>query len=322
MTHLSVDLFDDSLDILNPEQQDLRKKLSDHVWMLAGDIGARSLTQAPDGLKKAAEYIEYVFRKFGYPTQKQEFEADVFGSDLEKPGSKTVHKTHNIIAELPGSDRASEIIIVGAHYDTEYASPGANDNASGIAVLLELSRILRERKQHRCIRFVAFTNEEQPYCRTEQMGSWQYARLCMERKEKILAMLCLETIGYYSDEAQSQRLPDPSFEIINHDRGNFIAFISNLKSRGLLDQFTEAFRSSIRFPSIAVATAESVRGVDYSDHQNFWQLGIPALMITDTAFYRYPHYHESTDTPEKLDFDKLARITAAIADSIQELSKS
>jgi Zn-dependent M28 family amino/carboxypeptidase len=323
MTYLSADLFVEALAHLTEEQVLSRSNISNHVWMLAGDIGARSLTRAPNGLHKSAEYIEYVFKKIGYNPVDQVFSAEVYnlaGSQRQPP---VIHQTRNIIAELKGATSAEEIIVVGAHYDTEYSSPGANDNATGVAALLEIARVLYANQQaEHTIRFVAFTNEEQPFCRTNQMGSKVYADACKDRNEKIKAMICLETIGCYTEEPGTQNFPDPTFESLGHDIGNFIAFVSNVASESLLKKCVTSFRRLVRFPSIAVAASENVRGIDYSDHQNFWQLGYPALMITDTAFYRYPHYHEKTDTPDKVDFDRLAVVTGAIAEMIIDLTKA
>ncbi len=290
--------------------------------MLAGDIGARSLTRAPAGLLKSAEYIEYVFKKAGYAPESQYFNTEVISMDTRKSPYPSIQKTRNIIAEIKGNTIPDEIIIVGAHYDTEYDSPGANDNASGVAALLELSKLLLLRGSlERTIRFVAFTNEEQPYSRTNEMGSRQYANACHRKGEQINAMLCLETIGYYTNQSKSQRFPSQEFDSVGCDKANFITFISsNIASEPLLKNSIPYFRDSVRFPSLAFSAPETMRPVDFSDHQNFWSLGYPAIMITDTAYFRYEHYHASTDTPDKICFDQLAVLTDGICEVIQKLS--
>lgn len=295
----------------------MRKNLSNHVWTLAGDIGARSLTKAPEGLLKSAEYIDYVFKKVGYAPLSQWFNAEVY-SGANRP---QMHSTKNIVAELKGTTLADQIVIVGAHYDTEYSSPGANDNASGVAALLEIARILKAGSLSRTIRFAAFSNEEQPFCRTDQMGSRIYATKCREDNEAIAAMICLETMGFYTDERGSQKFPENLSQSIGHDVGNFIAIVSNLESKPLLEECAMAFRGAVRFPSVALSAPETVRGIDYSDHQSFWRLGYPAVMITDTAFFRYPHYHEKTDTPDKIDFDRLTVVTTGVASMVAKLGQ-
>ncbi|MBX9685802.1 MAG: M20/M25/M40 family metallo-hydrolase [Candidatus Obscuribacterales bacterium] len=233
------------------------------------------------------------------------------------------HSARNLIAELKGSTHADQIVIVGAHYDTEYSSPGANDNATGVAAMLKIARSLQlSGPMGRTIRFVAFSNEEQPFSRTDQMGSRVYADYCRERSEQVSAMICLETIGFYTNEPGSQKFPDHFPQSIGHDAGNFIAIVSNLESETLLKECITTFRSKVRFPSIALAVAESVRGIDYSDHQSFWRAGYPAVMVTDTAFFRYPHYHEKTDTPDKIDFDRLTIVTSGIAAMIIKLGQA
>lgn len=321
MTYLSADLFAETPAELTAEQVLLRKNISNHVWMLAGDIGARSLTEAPNGLVKSAEYIEYVFKRIGYVPSSQFFNAEVFcarGSNRPQ-----VHSTRNIVAELKGRTNSDQIVIVGAHYDTEYLSPGANDNASGVAALLEIARAIQVNGAlNLTIRFVAFSNEEQPYCKTDQMGSRVYAASCRENNDCIAAMICLETIGFYTDQPGSQKYPEPFSQSIEHDAGNFVALVSNVESELLLKKCAGAFWEAVRFPSIALSAAENIRGVDYSDHQSFWRLGYPAVMITDTAFFRYPHYHQKTDTPEKIDFDRLALVTTGIISIVKAVADS
>jgi hypothetical protein len=146
--------------------------------------------------------------------------------------------------------------------------------------------------------------------------------LCAERKENVIAMLSLETMGYYSDEPGSQSFPHDVFGLVYPKQGDFIAFVSNMKSRRLLNRFTKLFRSASPYPSEKVAVPESIRGIAYSDHAAFWRYNYPALMITDTAFYRYPHYHTKQDTPEKVDYDSLARVVCGIAEVVKQISKS
>jgi len=305
-------------------EQELSGKLSTHVWMLGSDIGPRSLTSAPENLEKAALYLEQILRSYGHAVSTQEFDVEVFtsrnpqitGSGI---GFASAHcKTRNVIAEISGSRKPEEIVVVGAHYDSVYDCPAANDNGSGVAALLAIAQLFAQAKCERTLRFVAFTNEEPPFFDTEDMGSRRYARSCHQRGDRIVAMLCLETLGYYTDKPDSQKLPHPIFKLVCPTTGNFLAFITNLKGRPLLKQCVGAFRQAVKFPSEALALPEQITGVSFSDHSAFWRCGYPALMVTDTAFYRYPHYHEAGDTPDKIDFDVMARavhgLSAVVAD--------
>jgi Zn-dependent M28 family amino/carboxypeptidase len=201
-------------------------------------------------------------------------------------------------------------IVVGAHYDTVPGSPGADDNASGVAVLIELSRMVQ------AVRFVAFANEESPYFLGPEMGSYVYAR---DRGRGLRAMFSLEMLGYYRDEPGSQRYPAP-LGLFYPDRGNFIAFVGDLGALPLLRRSIRVFRANSGFPSEWLAAPSLVPGVSWSDHWSFRKHGIPALMVTDTAFYRYPHYHLATDTPEKLDYERMARVTLGLAGMLKELT--
>ena len=263
------------------------------IETLAGKIGERNVTR-PQAYAAAAAFIEETFRAAGYaPARLQD----------------------NIEAEVRGSD---EIIIVGAHYDTVPGSPGADDNASGVAAMLEIARRLRD--SQKTIRFVAFANEESPFFGTAAMGSRQYAQRCRERREKVVAMFSLETIGYFSDAPKSQTYPS-MLHLIYPPTANFIAFVSNLKSRALLRRCVREFRSATDIPVAKGALPEFIAGVTWSDQLSFWQCGYPAVMVTDTALFRNPHYHTASDRPETLDYDRLARVVDGLTAMIRALSK-
>ena len=206
-------------------------------------------------------------------------------------------------------------IVVGAHYDTVPGSPGADDNASGVAAVIELSRMLPTEG----IRFVAFANEELPYSHGEEMGSFVYAKRAREREERISAMFSLEMLGCYSDAPGSQRYP-PVIGWFYPDRANFIAFVGDLGARHLVKRAHTLFRRHSDFPSQSLAAPAFVRGVTHSDHWSFRRHGYPAVMVTDTAFNRYPHYHRATDTPEKLDYERMATVTRGLAGMLRELA--
>ncbi|HKZ17533.1 MAG TPA: M20/M25/M40 family metallo-hydrolase [Geobacteraceae bacterium] len=291
---------------LTPAEAEIEELLRKHVASLAGTIGERN-TLRYAALQRAAQYITDSLEALGLRVWEQSYQAD------DK-------KVANIVAELSGTVRPEEIVIVGAHYDSQPGSPGADDNASGVAALLELARLFRDAKPGRTIRFVAFVNEEYPFFQTELMGSRVYATEAKKRNEKISAMLSLESIGYYSETAGSQKYPFP-FSFIYPDTGNFIGFVGNFRSGSLLRRSVAAFRKASRFPSEGVIAPEFIAGIGWSDHWSFWQEAYPALMITDTAPFRNPHYHEPTDTPDRLDYGRMARVVAGLAQVVRELAK-
>lgn len=270
-------------------------------------IGERHLDR-PEALYRAADWIEAELTAAGYAVQRQIYQ--VFGQDCA-----------NIEVELRGEAKPDEIVIVGAHYDTVLGTPGANDNGSGVAATLALARRFAKAKPARTLRFVAFVNEEPPYFQTDHMGSRVYARRCKERKEKVVGMLSLETIGYYDDREGSQRYPEP-FQKLYPSKGNFIGFIGNLDSAELVRRVVETFRKNEDFPSEGAALPSFVAGVGFSDHWSFFEEGYPALMVTDTAMMRYPHYHEATDTADKMDFDRMARVVRGLEAAVAKISGS
>lgn len=286
--------------------ESLAIELRSDVAFLADEIGERNVWNRPHELSAAAEYIESEFAAAGYAVNPQEYEVD--GCNCR-----------NLEVEARGSARPEEIVIIGAHYDTVIGTPGANDNTSGVAAMLALARRFSGRPVDRTLRFVAFVNEEKPYAHTDTMGSRVYSRRCAERGESVTAMLSLETIGYYDDTPGSQKYPRP-FGLLYPSEGNFIAFVSNIKSRRLLRQVVAAFRRSEKFPSEGAALPATVYGVGFSDHWSFWQEGYPAVMVTDTAMFRYPHYHQPEDTTDKINFDRLARVVRGLENVLTDLA--
>jgi Zn-dependent M28 family amino/carboxypeptidase len=166
---------------------------------------------------------------------------------------------------------------------------------------------------------VAFANEEPPYSFGPEMGSWAWAKRARERGEAIRAMFSLEMLGYYRDAPGSQRYPAP-LGLFYPDRAHFVAFVGDLGARGLVRRSIEAFRKNAQFPSEGVAAPAFIPGVTWSDHWSFGRHGYPAIMVTDTAFYRYPHYHLPSDTPDKLDYERMARVTIGLAAMLNELA--
>jgi hypothetical protein len=290
---------------LTQEQAELSTVLRLSVETLAGNIGERNYIYLRN-LNAAADFIEQSLTRTGLRVQRHPYRVD----------GKTYY---NIEAEKKGRGDAGRIYIVGAHYDSVPGSPGANDNASGIAALLWFARGLAEKQAMSTMRFVAFSNEEPPFFWTQNMGSYVYARLCKERGENIVGMISLETIGCYYEKEGTQHYMFP-LGLFYPSQGNFIAFVSNLSSRKLLKETVSAFRRNTAFPSEGGSFPWLTPGVFWSDHWPFWKMGYPALMVTDTALFRYPYYHTGEDTPDKLDYDRLARVVTGLEKMIGELA--
>ena len=261
--------------------------------MLARTIGERNVWHYPQ-LQRAAEYIDLQLRNDGYATRRQTYEVS------RLPVS-------NVEGTSPGRTRAAEVVVFGAHYDSVTGCPGANDNATGVAAMLELAHRFATKPQARTLRFVAFVNEEPPFFRTGEMGSVVYANEARRRGEDITGMISLETIGYYSNAPGSQRYP-AHIGMLYPDVGNFVGFVANVGSARLLLRARRAFRRGTRFPLQCAAVPAAIPGVGWSDHWAFWEAGYAAMMVTDTAPFRYPWYHTAEDTPDKIDFERLAQV--------------
>ncbi len=284
---------------LTASQQALSDRLRSHVEYLAGHIGQRN-TEQPGSLTQTVDYLQTQFRDSDLIAHVLEYDGDGVGPFI------------NLEVEIHGRARPQEVLVIGAHYDSAWPAPGADDNASGVAVLLELARQFANQRFDRTIRLVAFANEELPHYGSDRMGSKVYARQISEREENIIGMFSLEMLGYYDDDPGSQRFPRP-VEPFYPDRGNFLAFVANLASGGLLRKAIAGFRQHASLPSQGIAAPVAlVPDIRRSDHAMFWAQGYPAVMITDTAGFRNPHYHRHTDTPETLDYDRMARATEGL----------
>jgi len=283
----------------------LTERLERHVLHLAQDIGERNLHH-PEQLQAAESYIHAVWQQQGYAVRRQEYTLDGM-------------RFANLEVTRRGTPYADAILLIGAHYDTVRGSPGANDNGSGVAVLLELARAFRDDQPGHTVRLVAFANEEMPFFYTAGQGSRVYARAARSRGDDIRLMLSLETMGYYSDQPHSQGYP-ALFRFFYPDRADFIALVSNFRSRRTMYRLAREFRQVSDFPLQHVATFAFVPGVAWSDHLSFWREGYRAIMVTDTAFYRYPFYHSAEDSAEKLDYPRLAEVTHALQRALCNLS--
>jgi Zn-dependent M28 family amino/carboxypeptidase len=287
-----------------PKQADLAAALRRDVVELADKIGERNVEKYA-ALQKAADFIERELSVVG-KVSRQTYPAS--GKDCD-----------NLEVEIKGSKHPDEIVIVGGHYDSVFGCKGANDNGSGTAGVLALARILAKTAPERTLRFVAFVNEEPPHFRSEEMGSRVYAKRCRERDENVVAMLSLETIGYYSDAEGSQKYPSP-LGLFYPSQGNFIAFVGNVGSRSLVRKCVRLFRERAQFPSEGAAVPGMLPGVGWSDHESFWEHGYEGVMVTDTAPFRYPHYHYPGDTADKIDYDRCARVVEGVEHILRDLA--
>ena len=283
---------------------DLAGYLQHVVGRLAGDIGTRTYRDY-DQLEAAADYISEQFASFGYQVTRQPF---VFGGNTY----------HNIIAERTGNSLPEALLIVGAHYDSVSTTPGADDNASGIAGVLGLARALAGTQLARTVRFVAFALEEWPVYRSRNMASYHYAQSLKEKNEKVEGMICLEMIGYFCDREGCQRYPFPFMNKVFPKAGNFISMVGNMKSKSFTERMAKSFRQGTDLPVVTLNAPAIVIGIDFSDHWSFNKLGYRALMVTDTAFYRNPHYHGPTDLPDTLDYTRMSSVVEGLTAAIGE----
>ncbi len=281
----------------------MEDQLRRDVTHLGGTIGQRNL-KCYDALGEAAGFLERSLQAAGHDPRRQWYEAR---------GKRFA----NLEVEVRGADRADEVLIVGAHYDTAPGSPGANDNGSSLAALLALARHFSGVSTPRTLRLVAFTNEEHPFTRTKQMGSRVYAMRCRERGEHVVGMLSLETIGYCSREPGSQKLSLGGRLLPT--TGDFLALVANRPSRELLDRVYRSWQGHSRVKAQRVVLPTHFPGAWSSDHWSFWKAGYPALMLTDTAPLRYPHYHKPGDTPEQVQFGWLEQVTRGLIATVADL---
>ncbi len=286
--------------------KEIESGLRDTVSYLSEKIGQRSYLDT-DRLALAADFIEKKLISFGCSVQKQEF-----------PYKKNLY--YNIWTEIKGLGTAgNDIMVIGAHYDSVVGTPGADDNASGVAGLLELVRLTTENPLRRTVRFVAFTLEEPPAFMTSRMGSYIYAESLRNEGAKVHGMISLEMLGYYCTEEGCQLYPSSFFTFFYPKKGNFISFVGNLFSRAFTRQVEKAFREVSSFPVESLSAPAFIPGVDFSDHRSFWKFGYRAFMITDTAFYRNPNYHSPGDTAGTLDYEKLAEVVAGLYKALKKI---
>lgn len=293
----------------SPTRTPLAELLFRHVDMLAGVVGPRH-PRKPQTMTATAGYIEAQLMDLDLTVTRESFRVH------NKP-------TDNVIATIVGTHAPNEIVILGAHYDSTSTTPGADDNGSAVAVLIEAARILKTLKPRRTIRFVAFACEEAPYFNTGEMGSIFHANGCRDRAENVVGMLCLEMVGYFVDEKDSQRVPPAIPKWLRWafpKRGNFLAAVSNPRSWKLCWKFRRGFKKATRFPLFSIVLPERIPEIHLSDHRAFWLAGFPAIMLTDTSFLRNPNYHQWSDTADTLDYERMAEVTVGVASAVRYLA--
>lgn len=278
-------------------------RLEAHVRVLAEDFVPRDENH-PENLDRAAAYIGREFEKAGGAVEEQVFE--IRGIPYR-----------NVIARF-GPD-TKERIVVGAHYDAAGPYPGADDNASGVAGLIELAFLLGKDPLPLQAELVAYTLEEPPYFASPAMGSAIHAASLKSQGVKVRAMIGLEMIGYFTDEPGSQELPVPFLKLFYPSTGNFIAVVGKLGQGSLVRRIKKAMKRAAPLPVESINAPTSLPGVDLSDHRNYWAAGYPAVMITDTAFFRNPNYHMPSDTPETLDYRRMAMVVEGVYGAVKAL---
>ena len=284
----------------SPAQRALEGRLRGHVEQLAGPLAPRNL-EHPERYDAARAYLrEHLESIGGYEL-----------TEVAVPGPRG--RAYNLVAERRGQTRPDEIVVIGAHYDSWHTTPGADDNASGVAAALELARTWAERTPARTLRLVFWANEEPPAFKRPSMGSLVDASSLRERDAQVVAMFTLEMLGYYDPEPQTQHYP-PVLKRFYPDSADFVAFVGRVRGRAEVRCATERFRQRFEFPAYGFAGPSFIEGIDYSDHWSYWERGYPGVMVTDTSFFRNDHYHKPTDTAETLDYDRMARVVEGLAD--------
>ncbi len=317
-----------------PDTTDIQQQLQQDVTKLAGDIGERNHYHQK-AYERAADYIVAELEKMGYTVERQPYEIP----QKEEYGSAAGKTAVNLEVRKPGSDPNAPWLVLGAHYDTRVGmkrwnshgpviegktgTPGANDNASGIAALLAVARALKDVPTKNGIIFVAWANEEAPFFQTDEMGSRRHARKLVAEMgvEKVQGMMTLETLGVYSPRVNKKRRSAVAGALVGIlDRCDYVAFMSTLSGRAYSRHCAEVFASQSRFPVRSVVFGYLTRGIAWSDDWSYMKEGIPAFAITDTAYMRCDDYHETSDTPDRLDYKEYAEVVHGVILMVRQLT--
>lgn len=279
------------------------RRLEGHVRMLSEEFHPRNYREL-ENLRRTADYIADVMEGKGAVVSRQHFEVE--------------GQPYQNVSGVFGGGKGRKL-VVGAHYDTYDLSPGADDNASGVAGLLELARLLGEQPPEREIELVAYALEEPPFFATRHMGSHHHATSLMEHGEEIDGMIALEMIGYFSDEPGSQTFPLAALGWIYPRRGNFIGVVGRWGQARFTRNVKAGMKGTTDLPVYSITAPRFLQGIDFSDHRSYWQYGMNSVMITDTAFFRNPWYHSLGDTADTLDYERMAHVVTAVFAALHTL---
>ncbi len=287
------------------QSQDVHR-LYKHVEHLSVHIGSRSVYEY-DKITATKYYIVSCLEDFGFVPELQSYNYD--GKEYS-----------NIIVSIKGARFPDEVVIIGAHYDSVYGTPGADDNASAVAVLLEMCRVLKSFSPARTLKLIFFVIEEPPVFRSKYMGSYVYAMEAKAKNENIKSMISLEMLGFFTEKKGGQTFPLPLMNLLYPSTPNFIAIVGDLSSRNLVNKVKNSLNKASSIPVETLSTFSFIPGVDFSDHHSFWEMGYQAVMITDTAFYRNPNYHTARDSIDTLDFDKMPNLLKGLIQTAKDLA--
>jgi len=298
---------------LTNHQEIVAQQIEADVRHLAENIGERNM-HTTGTMDQTVRFLTERLRGIGYSPKLQSYTLN--------RGIYAGESAENIEVEITGNKHPEKVVVIGAHYDTVPGSPGANDNGSGVAVLMALAEaFVNADPPHKTVRFLFFANEEPPFFQTEDMGSYAYAKMARERGDDIETMIALDGLGYYSSEPNSQAYPLPGLGFFYPKEASFIGLVTRLGDLSLLRSVSGNFEQSGDFPTASAALPGFIPGVNWSDHWSFWQHDYPGLLITDTLLFRDPHYHTPNDTPERLDYEMMARLTSTLTDVVEELAQ-
>ena len=284
----------------------LAEQLFHHVDVLASLIGERN-SRRPSAIEAAAAYVKRQLEEAGYAV-------------VEQPYAVSSRTATNLEVTLEGRQLELGEVVVGAHYDSAVGTPGADDNASAVAALIEIARGLSSFEPRRTIRLVFYDTEEMPHFMINEMGSQEHAALCRSEQRQLRGMICLESIGYFAPPEPAAGAPRWAINLLRPLGGRHVALVSNFHSVPFgLAVLWALFRSGW-WQTLAMALPSRVNLIHLSDHRGYWEQGYRAAMLTGTALLRNPNYHRPTDTPEKLDYKRLAKLTTALAGAIRRLS--
>lgn len=282
------------------------ENLKSHLYTIIERFNNRAYNDT-EMLNATAEYIYNEFLKYSESVEYQKY---IAGDD-----TNTLREYRNVIANFKGRDGCNdELYIIGAHYDTFAGRVGANDNTSAVVGLLELARVLKEHPPKCNLQIVAYSLEEPPFFRTKKMGSFIHAKSLKDSYKKVKLAIILDMIGFYNDKENSQNYPFPFMKWIYPSKANFISIVSDLSIENImhLRDAKSIFKQTSDLPVYSMTAPSFIPGIDFSDHQNYWKLGYPAIFVTDTAFYRSNNYHTIDDTPDTLDYDRMAKVVEGV----------